>query len=1027
MPTYVPLCCKSNFSFLEGASHPHELVGTAAGYGLPAVAVTDRNGLYGIVRAFEAARETGIRLIVGAQVSIDDGASILLLSENRGGYGNLCHLLSRGHLRGVKGRFSVSWDEVCAHSSGLCAVWINDRIPGAPDARGPGSLHEAFGDRLFAAICRHRWVDDVARERATRGAAARLGMPLVAVTEVLYHHPDRRKLQDVLTCIRHGCTLREAGTRLHPNAEHALCAPVEFAALYRDSPELIQRTREVADRCLFSLAELEYRYPDESVPDGLTTAEWLRTLTFEGAKGRYGGEVPEIVSKQLEKELALIEELRYCGYFLTMREIVRYCAEQGILCQGRGSAANSAVCFCLGVTAIDPVKMNLLFERFLSRERAEPPDIDLDIEHNRREEVIQHMYATYGRDKAAMVANVVRYRSRSAVREVGKAFGVPEIALDRCAKLMAHWEGGKDALLAAAGLDMDAPVNRNVLELSREIVGFPRHLSIHPGGFLLGSEPVDTIVPIENATMPDRTVIQWDKTDIEALNLFKVDLLGLGALTHLDYSFRLLEKHCGVSLSMATIPPDDAEVFSQICRADTVGVFQIESRAQMAMLPRLKPRSYYDLVIEISLVRPGPITGGMVHPYLRRRAGEEKVTYPHPSLEPVLGKTLGIPLFQEQVMKLAVVAADYTPGEADQLRRDMAAWRQQGRIDQHHERLVSRMVAKGIEAEFAERVFAQIRGFGEYGFPESHAASFALIAYATAYVKQHYPAVFACALLNAWPFGFYSPATVIDDAKRHGVRFLPIDVLASDWECLLEEDPASGHAVRIGLRYVKGFRKADWEKIRELRETGHPASLAEFTARCRLPSDSLERLAAVGAFDGFGNHRREALWSVLDPHRPPEAILIEPEESLPALRRLTPSEEVSWDYNASDQSPRGHVMEQFRGRLDSEGLPDAAAVSRMKNGERVSFVGSAICRQMPGTASGVLFMTLEDETGFANLVVWSKVFQKFRTVILTNWLLGVTGRLQVSEGVVHVVADSFWKPDLATTSGTFTGASHDFY
>jgi error-prone DNA polymerase len=684
------------------------------------------------------------------------------------------------------------------------------------------------------------------------------------------------------------------------------------------------------------------------------------------------------------------------------------------------------VCYCLGVTSVDPVQMNLLFERFLSRERAEPPDIDLDIEHNRREEVIQHMYDTYGRDRAAMVANVVRYRHRSAIREVGKAFGIPEIALDHCAKLLAHWDGDLAGVFREAGLDLPGHLLEHMAALTGEITGFPRHLSIHPGGFLLGTDPVDTIVPIENATMQDRTVIQWDKTDIETMNLFKVDLLGLGALTHLDYSFRLLKSHYDTDLSLATIPPDDEGVFDMACRADTVGVFQIESRAQMAMLPRLRPRSYYDLVIEVSLVRPGPITGGMVHPYLRRRAGQEAVTYPHPCLEPVLRKTLGIPLFQEQVMKLAVVAADYTPGEADQLRRDMAAWRQRGRIELHHDRLVSRMVAKGIEPGFAERVFSQILGFGEYGFPESHAASFALIAYATAYVKHHYPVVFACALLNAWPFGFYSPATVIDDSKRHKVKFLPMDILRSDWDCTLELLPdAAGYGVRIGLRYLKGLREGDWERIRAWRGTRRTSTLSDFTSLCRLPSDSLERLAEVGAFDCFDRERREALWGVLDQSDRPTSLLVGDLEETPAFRSLSAAEEINWDYRVSDQSPRGHLMEQFRPLLQTRGLPDASALSRMEHGRKVSLAGCAICRQMPGTAAGVLFMTLEDESGFANLVVWEKVFMRYRAMILTNWVLGVTGRLQVADGVVHIIAESFWKPDFIRAEARIA-AGHDF-
>ncbi|WP_337289074.1 error-prone DNA polymerase, partial [Candidatus Methylomirabilis sp.] len=629
-----------------------------------------------------------------------------------------------------------------------------------------GQLRDAFGDRLYAFLARHRQADEVRTEARLRARAARYGLSLVAATEVLYHTQARRPLQDVLTAIRHGVTVSSAGRRLKPNAEHDLKPPSDFAALFVDDPAAVARTEEVAVRCAFSLTELRYRYPSERLQDGTTSAQRLRQLTFEGAKHRYGGEVPPDVLRQLEMELHLIDALDYPGYFLTMWEIVEFCRQRGILCQGRGSAASSAVCYCLSITAIDPVRMGLLFERFISKERAEPPDIDLDIQHNRREEVIQHVYDTYGRSHAAMVANVIRYRPRSAVRDVGKALGLPETSLDRLARLLSHHGDIEPEALRQAGLDPETPLHRHLLRLTNEILETPRHLSIHPGGFLLGHDPIWTIVPIENATMPDRTVIQWDKDDLEALGLFKVDLLGLGALSHLNLTFRLLKQHRGLELDMATIPPNDPTTFEMIQRADTVGVFQIESRAQMAMLPRLRPRAFYDLVIEVSIVRPGPITGGMVHPYLRRRRGEESVLYPHPSLQPVLEKTLGVPLFQEQVMRLAMIAADYTPGEADQLRRDMAAWRGPGRIERHRERLISRMRAKGIAAEFAERVFSQIRGFGEYGFPESHAASFALIAYATAWLKRHYPAEFTCALLNAQPMGFYAPATIVEDAKR---------------------------------------------------------------------------------------------------------------------------------------------------------------------------------------------------------------------------------------------------------------------
>jgi error-prone DNA polymerase len=760
LPAYVPLWCKSNYSFLEGASHPEELVQRCHELGLPSLAITDRDGVYGVVRAHVEARQRGLHLIIGAQMSLEDGSIIVLLCENREGYANLCQLITAGRLRKPKGESAVRWEEVCGHADGLIALWGRGGLLAReeePDSIA-FSLKDSFGDRLYGTISRHRLAEEVLEEGRIRSRARRYGFTLVAAPEILYHTKKRRRLQDVLTAIRHNVSLDEAGVLIKPNSEYDLKAPEEFATLFSDSPDLVERTVEVAQRCLFSLDELKYRYPSEELPEGRTSVQWLRHLTYEGAGKRYVPQVPDKVRNQIDKELDLIEELDYCGYFLTMWDIVEYCRKSGILCQGRGSAANSAVCYCLGITAIDPVRMNLLFERFISKERAEPPDIDLDIEHRRREEVIQHVYEKYGRARAAMVANFVRYRTRSAVRDVGKALGLSATSLDRTAKLLRHPGSELSAALGQAGLDARGATPTLLSSLVKEIQDFPRHLSIHPGGFLLGTESVANFVPVENATMPDRTVIQWDKYDVEDMHLFKVDLLGLGALTHLDYCFQLLRRHRGVVLSMAAIPPEDRELFEMVSRSDTVGVFQIESRAQMSMLPRLRPRSFYDLVIEVSIVRPGPITGGMVHPYLRRRNGEEAVDYPHPDLEPVLKKTLGIPLFQEQVMRIAVVAADYTPGEADQLRRDMAAWRRSGRIEKHGQKIISRMMNNGIQREFAERVFNQIRGFGEYGFPESHAASFALIGYCTAWMKCHYPAEFTCALLNAWPMGMSCPA-----------------------------------------------------------------------------------------------------------------------------------------------------------------------------------------------------------------------------------------------------------------------------
>jgi error-prone DNA polymerase len=1227
--SHAPLWCKSNFSFLEGASHPEELVEEAHRLGIGALAITDRDGVYGMVRAHVKARELGVQLVCGAQVTVAapgrelvaspittglhaghgpgwgadtdelepqvaatgrrgrtrrakprqvasdgqperDATRIVLLAIDRAGWANLTRLLTIGRRRCDKGDSLVTWTEICARASGLIALWGGEDSllagEAEPEPRIVGDVRDAFGDRAFALLARHRRAAEVPREARLRERARAAGLPLVAATEVLYHSRARRPLQDVLTCIRHGVTLATAGRLIRDNDEHDLRAPHAFARLFADEPAAIERTRELAARCRFSLGDLRYRYPSERLPSGLTSAQHLRELTYAGAEWRYGGDLPPAVRRQLDTELALIEELDYPGYFLTMYEIVSYCQRRDILCQGRGSAANSAVCYCLGITAIDPVRMGLLFERFLSRERAEPPDIDLDIEHERREEVIQHVYEVYGRDHAAMVCNVVRYRPRSAVRDVGKALGIPETALDRAAKHLSMYGLVERDALERAGLETQGGAGIDQLaRLADEILEFPRHISIHPGGFLLGHEPVHDIVPIENAAMPGRTVIQWDKDDLEDLALFKVDLLALGALHQLHLAFDLLRAHRGIELAMATIPAEDPETYDMICTADTVGTFQIESRAQMAMLPRLRPRTFYDLVVEVSLVRPGPISGGMVHPYLRRRRGLEPVEYPHPCLEPVLAKTLGVPLFQEQVMCLAVVAADYTPGEADQLRRDMAAWRRSGRIEKHRERLISRMEHKGIAREFGERVFEQIRGFGEYGFPEclvgstrvidadtghwvalediatnrvpvrstlsctdrlriekrrivsarasgrkpvfrirtalgrqieasgehpflmisgwrklkhleigdaiavarmlpltpeqrlatsdvywdrivsiepcgvqetfdleiehdhnflandfvvhnSHAASFALIAYATSWMRRHYLAEFTCSLLNAQPMGFYSPATIVGDAQRHGLEIRPVDVQASDWDCTLEEvDDDHGFAVRMGLRYVKGLQLAEGQRIVDARRERAFAGIDDFVRRTRIASRAHTQLAEAGAIGELapGAGRREALWQVrgwIARKDDAMALAAEPEVAFARLSRL---DEIFWDYGTSEHSTRGHPLGPLRGELRARGWPDARAVARGRDGQRIEYVGIVICRQQPGTASGVTFMTLEDETGFVNLVVWRQVFADYAAVIRSTSLLGVTGRLQVQEGIVHLIADRVWVPKLS--------------
>ncbi len=1029
---YAALTCKSHFSFLHGASGPEELVEQAHALGLAAVGITDTDGVHGMVRAHVRARELGVRLLVGAEVTIADGTTIHLLAMDREGYGHLCRLISLGRLRSPKGVSAVTWEEVCAHAPGLLALWGGERsLLVQPEDPMPvvHRIKEAFGDRLYITFGRHRRPEEVGWEQRLRDVAHRAGIPLVAANDVLYHGPSRRMLQDVLTSIRHGVRLSTAGRRLRPNAEYDLKSPRAMQSLFATAPEALSRTLEVAERCAFSLSELRYRYPSERLPDGTTSAEYLRRLTFEGARERFGGTIPDKVHRQLEKELALIDELDYCGYFLTMWEVVQFCRREGILCQGRGSAANSAVCYCLGITAVDPTRVDLLFERFISRERNEPPDIDLDIMHRRREEVIQWVYRKYGRRFAAMVAVVVRYRGRSAVREVGKALGLPETTLDRLARMMSHRERIDASLLEQIGLDPEHPTLEHLLRLAEEIQGVPRHLSIHPGGFLLGHDPVDTIVPIENGTMEGRTVIQWDKDDVEDLGLFKVDLLGLGALTHLDHAFRLLDAHHGEQISMATIPEGDTKTYDMICRGDTVGVFQIESRAQMAMLPRLKPRNYYDLVVEISLVRPGPITGGMVHPYLRRRNGEEPVVYPHPCLEPVLKKTLGVPLFQEQVMQLAMVAADYSPGEADQLRRDMAAWRRTGRIERHRARLIARMTAKGIERTFAERVFDQIRGFGEYGFPESHAASFALIAYATAWVKCHYHDAFTCALLNALPMGFYSPAVIVDDARRHGVEVRPVDVNRSAWPCTLE--PAGNgrwrFAVRMGFRFVKGLSQSrDWPRIERARAKGRFESIEHFARQTRLDQGVLDRLATAGAFECFSSNRRQNLWSVKGLAAWAATDLELPMGTTPdGCPPLKPLEVFQWDYESSEHSARGHPLEAVREALARQNLPDAQTLASLPHGRRARYAGLVICRQRPGTAAGVTFMTLEDETGFVNLVLWKPVYERYKVLVRTASFLGVSGRIQKQDGVVHLVADKLWTPRLGIEPRGVK--SHDFH
>jgi error-prone DNA polymerase len=1026
MRDYVPLWVKSSFSFLEGASQPDDLVNRAKDLGLPALAVTDRDGVYGVVSAHMRAKEAGLRLVLGAQVTVSSsleqsGRPLVMLCESRRGYGNLCQLLTIGRMRSKKGESLSLLAELSDLAEGLVVL--------CPQPAFLEPLRDAFGDRLFALVARHLQSDEKLPERMLREAARACDVKTVACNEVLYATAARKPLQDVLACIRAGKALADAGHVIRQNAEHDLKPVQSMRELFDDDPESLKRTLAIAERCTFSLSELRYRYPGERIPEGKAESEWIRELVYEGAQTRYADGVSDEARAQIDKELSIIHQLEYGGYFLTMREIVRFCIESGILCQGRGSAANSVVCYCLGITAIDPIEEALLFERFLSLERAEPPDIDLDIEHERREEVIQWLYQRNGFHHAAMVANIIRYRLRSGMRDVGKVLGIPATSVDRLSKLM----GGRfsdlgDEALVYAGLDAKAPSSQMFMKLVEEIEEMPRHLSIHPGGFLLGHEPVDTIVPIEPATMEKRTVIQWDKYAVDDLGLFKVDLLGLGALSQIRGCFKLLRDHHGRELAMYTVPKDDKPTYAQISKGDTIGVFQIESRAQMSMLPRLKPSKLYDLVIEVAIVRPGPIQGNMVHPYLRRRNNEEQAEYPHPALRQVLEKTLGVPIFQEQVMKIAMLVGGYTAGDSDRLRRDMAAWKSSGRIERHYEKLVTNMIANGLTPEFAERIFSQIRGFGEYGFPESHAASFALIAYVTAYLRCHYPAAFSCSLLNAQPMGFYSPATLVEDAKRHGIEVRPIDVQHSTWDCSLELRDDGMHAMRMGLRYVKGLGTREHERL-----SAKPPpyrDLEDFIRRTKLNQGACQKLAESGALDAITNGRRDAIWEarelftrVADPLELGSAdCSSENAELFPELR---PIEEVLWDYRRTHHSTRGHPMQGLRAELSRQGMPTARELNALRDGTYTRYVGMTICRQRPGTKAGVTFYTLEDETGFVNLVVWKPVFEAHAVTARTALLMGVSGKIQSESGVIHLIADSLWEPPMTfAAEGTSTRNFH---
>ncbi|MFA7437548.1 error-prone DNA polymerase [Castellaniella sp.] len=1036
LPGYAELRCLSNFSFLRGASHPEELVERARQLGYGALALTDECSMAGIVRAHVAARAHGLRLLVGSQFEVRAAAplasfTLVVIAANGHGYGNLCEFITGlRRASSAKGRYQLQADDLDPRVLADCVVLVSPHRPADPEqllgvARW---TLERFMGRCWLAVELLRSLDDERWLHQLREVGKLTAIPLVACGDVHMHVRSRKMLQDILTAIRLGKPLTHCGRSLQPNAERHLRSRLRLAQIY--PVELLAETMQVAARCHFSLDELRYQYPEEVVPKGETPASHLRRLTYEGAGWRWPGGIPAKVQEQIEHELALIAELGYEPYFLTVADIVAFARSRRILCQGRGSAANSVVCYCIGVTEVDPARMAVLFERFISRERNEPPDIDVDFEHERREEVIQYLYRKYGRARAALTAVVVRYRPKSAIRDVGKALGFEASVLDALAKGQRWWDGREIApeRLRAAGLTPDSLGVRQLLRFAGQLVGFPRHLSQHVGGFVLSRGPLSRMVPIENAAMEGRTVIEWDKDDLDAMGLLKVDVLALGMLTAIRKALAFIGARTGSVFELQDIPPEDPETYDMICRADTIGVFQIESRAQMSMLPRLRPRCYYDLVIEVAIIRPGPIQGNMLHPYLSRRQGREPVRYPGEALREALGRTLGVPIFQEQVMQIAVLAAGFTPGEADQLRRSMAAWRHKGNLEAHYARLVDGMTARGYERAFAESIFEQIRGFSEYGFPESHAASFALLVYASCWIKRHHPAEFLAAMLNSQPLGFYSPDQLVQDARRHGVQVHPVDVLASDWDCTLE-GAVDLPAVRLGLRMVSGMSQATAARIVAARAQGLFDDTDDLARRAALGMQDMRRLAGADALAGLSGHRRQQVWEASVSNAAPRLLQDAPiREDILELPPAPEGEEILFDYASVGLTLRRHPLELLRPVLRKRRLQSAQELQHARDGSLVRCCGIVTLRQRPRTAKGVVFVSLEDETGVVQVVVWQKVRERQRTVLLQSKLLAVYGRWQQAEGVGNVVAAHL--VDLTPLLGRLadeTNKSRDFH
>ncbi len=1010
---YTELQVTSNFSFLRGASHPEELAEQAAALGYKAIAITDRNSLAGIVRAHTAAKKADIRIIVGCRLDLLDGLSLLAYPTNLNAYAQLCNLLTTGNRRAEKGDCHLYKKDVYQFAAEMKMIVLppaelNELFNFETSfAEALKEYRSNFGTNLYIAASRRYDGNDSKYLFQLTQISVQLNIQLVATNDVHYHLPERRELQDIVTCVREKCTIYNAGYLLHANAERYLKPKDEIFRLFRQYPDAVAHTQEIEAACSFSLDELKYEYPEEITTEGRTPQEELSFLAWQGAKERYGNELPQKTIKAINYELKFIEEMNYAAYFLTVHDIVRYAREQNILCQGRGSAANSTVCYCLGITSVDPTKFDLLFERFISSARNEPPDIDVDFEHERREEVIQYIYKKYGRDRAAIVATVTQQHQKGAIRDVGKAMGLSVDTINRLSgtiwQYTDDWFDGET--LAEQGMNPGDLHLRKVLQLTKEFMGFPRQLGQHTGGFVITRDKLSNLVPILNARMEDRTCIEWNKDDIDALGFMKIDVLALGMLTCIRKAFDLVKAHYGPHLTLANIPQDDPAVYEMICHADTIGVFQIESRAQQSMLPRLKPRTFYDLVIEVAIVRPGPIQGDMVHPYLRRRNGEEPVEYPSKELEDILGRTLGVPLFQEQAMKIAIVAAGFTPAEADGLRRSMATFKAKGLVTQYKEKLTAGMMKNGYSMEYAHRVFKQLEGFGSYGFPESHAASFALLVYISSWLKWYYPDVFAAALLNSMPMGFYQPAQLISDAKKHGVEVKPVDINYSDWDNKLEEMSGKFYVLRLGFRQVKGLKQDDINILISNRKKSY--SNINQLRDIVLSEAALEKLADADAFRSIGFDRREALWEVSTKDRPvamfsgqPAADAKEENIALPVMRT---SEHVVHDYAATALSLKAHPVSFVREKLDQLNITTTEKLATLKDGAPVKVAGLVLVRQRPGTAAGICFMTIEDETGFANLVVFEKLFEKYRKEIIQSRLIMVEGKLQIEGEVIHVI------------------------